>query len=73
MKYYALQNTTTGGYFTGGMKLCHPPIYITDGDVKGARVSRSKEEMVRVKHKVQNFTEFKVVELDSREHKHLAD
>ena len=55
------------------MKLCHPPIYITDGDVKGARVSRSKEEMVRVKHKVQNFTEFKVVELDSREHKHLAD
>ena len=43
MKYYALQNTNTGGYFTGGMKLCHPPIYLTSTEQQHAQPRQRRD------------------------------
>ena len=73
MIYYALENTTTGGYFTGDTKLCHPPIYLTSSEQKHAQVSRCREEMENVRAKAKNSEDFVVIEIDSLEHKHLAD
>ena len=73
MKYYALQNTTTGGHFTGDMKLCHPPIYLTSTEQQHAQVSRCRSEMENLRTKAKNGEDFTVVEIDSRDHKHLAD
>ena len=73
MIYYALQSTTTGGYFTGAMKLCSPPIYLTNGSLKYAQVSRCRAEMENVRTKAKNSEDFVVIEIDSLDHKHLAN
>ena len=73
MIYYALENTTTGGYFTGDTKLCHPPIYLTSSEQKHAQVSRCRAEMENLRTQAKNRVDFTVVEINSLDHKHLAD
>jgi hypothetical protein len=72
MKYYAIKNTE-GDYWSGVVKLCYPPILVCDSDQSKAMVSRVKSEMDNRVKESQQPEKYQVCEIDSVDHKHLAD
>lgn len=72
MIYYVIKDDG-GRYWTGGTKLVRPPILIMSENIDEAKVSRASVVMERQIAKSQNPERYHVCEVDSREHKRLAD
>lgn len=73
MKYYALKNSD-GKFWCGSEKLCHPPMLVCDKDnERDAYAVRDRAKMERIAKRSERHGPYFIHEIDSANHKHLAD
>jgi hypothetical protein len=72
MKYYAIKETD-GKFWNGSIKLSSPPILVCNANEREAVKSRNRSEMenrIKKSFKPENY---EVWEIESKNHKNLAD
>lgn len=72
MTYHVIKNAE-GEFFTGDMKLCHPPLLLFSPEVKAAHVYRTARQAAHQITEAGNPKGLKVETLDSQDLPHLAD
>jgi hypothetical protein len=72
MTYYTVENEN-GQFFTGGMKLCSPPLLMFSDKVDDAKVWRNHRCAMNTITRATGSEGWKVTPLESRDHPRLAD